>query len=131
MEYQKYINQKKKIYESLYLYIKEENEDEEEDEENYQLLLVNLKNQNIQEKPTKIIKMPINKYNHYKDFKLVVDTALKYIDRKCKLKWISNKLNIPYTTLCDWKKQYANDKRFRPYKRKRRNKYFKKDEDEV
>ena len=88
-------------------------------------------NQNIQEKPTKIIKMPINKYNHYKDFKLVVDTALKYIDRKCKLKWISNKLNIPYTTLCDWKKQYANDKRFRPYKRKRRNKYFKKDEDEV
>lgn len=89
-----------------------------------------LQNEEIEKKSKKIIKMPKNKYNHYKDFKLVVDKALKYILHGKKIAWISQTLNIPYTTLRDWKNRYLIDKSYRPYRRYRKTKYFTKEEDE-
>lgn len=82
-------------------------------------------------KTSRIIKIPKNKYNHYKDFKLVVNKALNYIKHGKKLKWIEQELNIPYTTLRDWKKRYLNDSTYKPYKRRRRTKYFTQEEDEI
>ena len=83
----------------------------------------------IEKKSSKVIKMPTNKYNHYKDFKIVVDKALKYILIGKKVSWISKELNIPYTTLRDWKKRYLLDKSYRPYRRYRKTKYFTQEED--
>lgn len=99
---------------------KSDNDDDDVDQINSQIRL----------KTSKIIKIPKNKYNHYKDFKLVVDKALKFIDHGKKLKWIEKELNIPYTTLRDWRKRYEKDSTYRPYKRCRRTKYFTKEEDE-
>ena len=45
--------------------------------------------------------------------------------------FISKELNIPYTTVREWKKRYKNDPLYRPYKRKRRNKYFTKEEEDI
>ena len=88
-------------------------------------------NSQIKLKTSRIVKIPKNKYNHYKDYKLVVNKALKYIDHGKKLKWIEKELNIPYTTLRDWKKRYIKDSTYRPYKRRRRTKYFTHEEDEI
>lgn len=89
-----------------------------------------LQNEEIEKKSKKIIKMPKNKYNHYKDFKLVVDKALKYILHGKKIAWISQTLNIPYTTLRDWKNRYLIEKSYRPYRRYRKTKNITKEDDE-
>lgn len=86
---------------------------------------------NYQEKTNKVVKMPQNKYFHYKDYKIVVDKALRYIDQNKKVSFISKELNIPYSTVRGWKKRYKHDPLYRPYKRKRRNKYFTKEEDDI
>ena len=61
---------------------------------------------------------------------MVVDKALKYILHGKKIAWISQTLNIPYTTLRDWKNRYLIDKSYRPYRRYRKTKNITKEEDE-
>ena len=83
MEYQEYINQKKEIYEYLYLFIKEENEEEEEEEENYQRLLENIKKQSIQESKEELVlflRLLLNIFNHHHRYPSFSTKFFKILD---------------------------------------------------
>ena len=89
MEYQEYINQKKEIYGSLYLFIKEENEEQEE-EENYQSLLVNIEKQIIQKSKEDLgifLRLLLNIFNHhhrYPNFSTKMFKILDYLSETVK-----------------------------------------------
>mgnify|MGYP001040789394 CR=1 FL=1 len=55
------------------------------EENNKEELFEDQNNDNYHEKTNKVVKMPQNKYFHYKDYKIVVDKALRYRDQNKKV----------------------------------------------
>lgn len=79
---------------------------------------------------TKVLpKLPESKYYHYKDYKSIVNRAIKYFSIGKKPMWIHKQTGIPYTTLRDWEVKYKKNNLFRPYIIYRRSKYFTEKED--
>ena len=81
MDYREYINQKKEIYESLYLFIMEENDEQEE--ENYQSLLVNIEKQNIKnckEELGLFLRLLLNIFNHHRRYPNFSAKMFKILD---------------------------------------------------
>lgn len=84
----------------------------------------------IDDQNAKILpKLPKTKYYHYKDYKPIVNRAIKYFSIGKKAMWIHKQTGIPYTTLRDWQVKYKKNNLFRPYIIYRRSKYFTEEED--